>query len=360
MLYAVIVAGGQGTRLWPASRRNSPKQFRPFAGGETLLQRTYKRVCTIVPPENVLIGTNVEYKSEVLRQLPQFDEKNFVLEPVLRNTAAAVGLSAAVLAKRDPHATMINVWSDHYMKDEAEYRKQVLIAEQVVEQHPDYLLDIVAKPEYPATGFGYLKANGELGRVAGQVVYKSGGFVEKPDLPTATKYLESGDYYWNTAIFVWKVQTLLRMYKRYMPAMYDGLMQIQSAWGTPDQDKVVNEVFPRLEAISVDYAIFEKASTIALMPADFGWRDVGSWHAVHDILSKAEKGVVHKGKVRAIDTYNTLIFNENKDKLVAVVGMKDVVIVDTPDALLVMQKSQDQAVKDVIKAIETSGEMKLL
>lgn len=362
MLYAVIVAGGRGTRLWPASRTTSPKQVKPFVGDRTMLQRTYERVCQVVPPENVLVVTNVIYKDEIRLQLPNLSSGQFILEPEARNTAPAVGLAAAVLAKRDPEATMINVWSDHFIRHEDEYKNKILLADEILKNHPQYLIDIVAKPEYAATGYGYLEAGEELAQHNGVTVYKAARFVEKPDLETAQRYLASGKYFWNTAIFVWKAKTLLDMYGRYVPAMYEGIMEIQAAWDTPQQEKIMQEFFPTLDKISIDYAIFEKTPNIALIPADLGWRDVGSWQAVYDILVGVDtgKGVVQKGKVVALDTEDTLIFNENKDKLVAVVGLKDIVIVDTPDSLLVMKKSQDQDVKKIVEKIEQDGELEHL
>ncbi|MFH0905131.1 MAG: mannose-1-phosphate guanylyltransferase [bacterium] len=360
MLHAVIVAGGRGTRLWPVSRTSDPKQLRPFADGETLLRRTFERVRKIVPAERIWIETNAVYADEVLVQLPELDPARLILEPMGRNTAAAVGLGAVVLAKFDPDATMMNVWSDHYVKNEDEYQRQILNAEKALEQYPEYLIDVVARPEYPATGFGYLQSDGELTQIDGTTVYKSAGFVEKPDLATAEKYLAAGNYYWNTAMFIWKTDTLLKLYERFKPAMYLGLKQIQAAWGTADHERVINEVFPKLESVAIDYAIFEQAPNIALIPADMGWRDVGSWQAVYDVLSKAATGVSWKGRVSTIDTHDSLIFNENEGKLVAVVGMSDVVVVDTLDALLVMKKSKDQDIKKIVTELEDTGEVNYL
>lgn len=356
MLYAVIVAGGQGTRLWPASRRATPKQVRPFVGEKTMLQKTYERVSQIVPKEQILLVTNVKYKDEMKKQLPDITDEQMILEPVPRNTAPAVGLAAAVLAKRDKNAVMIQVWADHHIKNEDIYKEKILLAEKVLDAKPEYLIDIVAEPEYPATGYGYLEGGEKQGEI-----FKAKRFIEKPDLETAKKFMEAGNYYWNTAIFVWKVQTLLDMYKEYKPDMHAGLMELQDAWDTETQEKTMLEIFPRMESISIDYAILEKTSNIALIPANLGWKDVGSWQAIYEVLANGDKDeVVAKGKVIKIDTKNSLIFNENKDKLVAVVGMDDVVIVDTKDALLVMKKSQDQDVKKVIKELQETGELKHL
>jgi len=362
MLYAVIVAGGQGTRLWPISRKNNPKQLRPFDDEQTMLQKTYHRLRQLIPAENILIETNVIYKKEFFAQLPELKQEQFIAEPIPRNTAAAVGLAAVILAKRDPEAVMINAWADHFIRNEDEYRSKLKLAEKVIEKHPEYLVNIGPKPEYPATGFGYLETDGELDVIGGETVYQVIRFIEKPDLPTAEKYLAAGNYYWNTAIFVWKVSTLLALYRQHAPEMYEGLMKIQTAWGTPEQDQVLLSVFPHLESIAIDYAIFEKTDRIAMLPAEFGWRDVGSWQAVYDILTRVTEdgALVKKGKVQAIDTHDALIFSENKGKLIAVVGMTDVVVVDTPDALLVMRKSKDQDVRKIIKEMRERGEVEHL
>ena len=353
MLYAVIVAGGQGTRLWPVSRKNNPKQLRPFDDGATLLQKTYQRIRELLPAENIYLATNVAYKDEFLAQLPEVAEDHLILEPVGRNNAPAVGVATAVLAKEDPQAKIVNIWADHFIENEDEYRRKLLQAEKILDQHPEYLINIPVKPEYAATGLGWLEAGEQLMEVDGETVFKIVRFVEKPDLPTAEQYLAAGNYYWNTALFVWRADTLLSMYQQYQPQMYAGMMRIQQAWGTSDQDRVMNEVYPQFEKIAIDYAISEKTDKIAILPAELGWRDVGTWQAVHDILDRVERsGVVQKGRVQAIDTQDALIFNENEGKLVAVVGMEDVVVVDTPDALLVMKKSKDQDIKKLIEQMD--------
>jgi len=362
MLHAVIVAGGIGSRLWPVSRKNSPKQLQPFDDGETMLQKTYQRLRKLLPAEQIWIETNALYKEEFFQQLPELKQERLIAEPIGRNTAAAVGLAAAILAKQDPEAVMINAWADHFIRDEDDYRAKLRLAERVVQEYPEYLVDIAVAPEYPATGYGYLEAGDILTKIGAMPIYKAARFVEKPDLATAEQYLAAGNYFWNTAIFVWKVKTLLELYRRHLPEMYTGLMKIQVAWGTPEQDQVLLSVFPHLEAVAIDYAIFEKAGSIAVLPASFGWRDVGSWQAVYDILTKVETDstLVKKGKVRAIDTRDSLIFSENEGKLVAVVGMTDVVVVDTADALLVMRKSKDQDVRKIIEEMRARGEVEHL
>lgn len=346
-LYAVIFAGGLGSRLWPISRKRSPKQITPFLDNQTMLQRTYDLVKQIVPATNILVCTNVDYKSICLQQIPGLKEHQLIVEPMRRNTCAAVGLAAAVLNKFNPQAKMINVWSDHYIKNKEEYKEKMLLAVKSLDRYPDYLINVAIKPEYPAIGYGYLEA----GELLDDGMYRAKRFVEKPDLETAQQYLRAGNFYWNAAMFAWNVETLLGLYQKYMPEMHQELMKIQREWGTDKQEQTLNDIFPQLESISVDYAIFEKASKIALIPSDLGWKDIGSWNSIYEILAE-EEGVVKRGNVETVDTENALIFNENPDKLVTVVGMEDIVIVDTKDSLLVVKKSKDQDVKKLVKKLE--------
>ena len=347
-LYAVIFAGGLGSRLWPISRKRSPKQITPFLNNQTMLQRTYELVQQIVPATNILVCTNADYKAACLQQIPELKEQQLIVEPMRRNTCAAVGLAATVLNKLDPQAKMINVWSDHYIKNKNEYKEKMLLAVKSLDKYPDYLINVVIKPEYPAIGYGYLEA----GELLDDGMYEARRFVEKPDLETAQQYLQAGNFYWNAAMFAWNVKTLLNLYQQYMPEMYQELMKIQTAWNTDEQEQILNEVFPQLESISVDYAIFEKAPKIALIPADLGWRDIGSWNSIYEILTTEGDNIVKRGNVETVDTEDALIFNENPDKLVTVVGMEDIVIVDTKDSLLVVKKSKDQDIKKLVKRLE--------
>jgi mannose-1-phosphate guanylyltransferase len=361
MLYAVIVAGGQGTRLWPASRKTTPKQLSPFAGGESLLQRTYKRVAKLIPHERIYIETNSAYAEEFLKQIPELTPDRLILEPEAKNNGPAVGLAAAVLYKVNPEAVMVNVWSDHYYDDEDGYLKMVELAAAEADKYPDYLIGIQAIPTYPATGFGYLEAGEVLDQIGEHTLYQCKQFVEKPDLATAEQYLAAGNFYWNTASYVWRVSTVLDNFKKYAPDMYAGLMKMAEAWGTTDWTAVVAREFGLFPSIGFEYLISEKTDKMAFIPAKIGWKDVGSWQVVHEILAKgSDSDVVTKGKVITLEAENSLIFNENPGKLVAVVGVDDLVIVDTPDALLVMKKSQDQDVKKATAKIAEMGETEYL
>ena len=353
-LYSVIIAGGLGGRLWPSSRRAYPKQIKPLIDNETMLQANFARLSKIVALNNILVCTNVEYQDYCLQQLPDITKDQLVLEPVARNTAAAVGLSAAILVKKNPEAIMLNVWADSYISREDEYKDKVLLAVKLLKDLPEHLIVIPAEPLYPAIGYGYLQTGDVITQQDGINIYKVDKFVEKPDLETAKKYLADGNFYWNTGIFVCKAYDLLNLYKQYMPEMYLGLLAIQAAWGTEKQEMVMNEIFPKLESLQIDYAIFEKTNKLALIPANLGWSDIGSWQSIYDLIKhKSSSDMAIKGNVIEINSKNTLVFNEDNDKLVAVAGLNNIVVVNTKDAVLVIDKNSDQTVKDIISKIKT-------
>lgn len=359
MLYAVIVAGGQGTRLWPASRKSSPKQLTPFAGGESLIQRTYKRVSKIIPPERIYIETNMAYAEEFLEQIPELTSDRLILEPVAKSTAPAVGIAAAVIHKIDPEATMVNVWADHFYDDEDGYLKIIQNANELLKKYPDHLIDILGIPSYPSSAFDYFQVGEKVDEIDGLSFFKVKNFARKPDEETAKEYLEEREnhWYWNTANFVWRVDTLMKMFREYTPEMYDQLELIADTWGTPDWRHTMEMEFPKIQPETIDYAIFEKTKNIILIPAQIGWKDVGNWQIMHEMLAGIDgSNLVSRGKVITVEADNSLIFNENPGKLVAVVGVDDLVVVDTPDALLVMSKSRDQEIKKLITKISEVGE----
>lgn len=355
-LYPVIIAGGTGTRLWPVSRADDPKQVKPFVGDQTLLQKTYERVKQIVPDDNVWVETNERYGDMIKEQLQDLPDENYIFEPDKRNTAPAVGLAAAVLNKKDPDSIMLNVWSDHYFKKEGEYLNKVKQAAKILEEYPDYLIDIVAEPTYPATGYGYLEVDEEAKNEQGLELYFAEQFVEKPDLATAEKYMKSGNFYWNPAIFLWKTETLLNLFEKHQPEMYEKLMTLQEAYGTDEWQEKLEEIYPTFENISIDYAIFEKTEKILMLPAELGWKDVGSWQAIYDILKEGEDETVATGdQVIAVDSEDTLVYGGDGDRVVGLVGVDDIVVVDTEDALLVMKKSKDQDIKKLIEKVREEG-----
>lgn len=347
---ALIMAGGKGERFWPRSRVTLPKQFLSLTDdGKTMIQLTVERIRPLVELEDVYIATNKNYKELVKQQLPGLPEENILCEPVGRNTAPCIGLGAVHVAKKYDDAVMIVLPSDHLIKHNDIFAKTFTNACALAEEGEN-LVTVGITPNYPETGYGYIKydstaKNGES--------YPVQRFVEKPDLETAKSYLADGSYLWNSGMFIWRVSTILDCFKKYMPSTYDGLLKIKEAVGTPQEDTVLEKEFPNLESQSVDYGIMEKAENIYTLAGNFGWDDVGSWLAVGRIKQNDENGNVVNGNVVAVNTKNCVI--EGADKLIATVGLRDVVVVDTKDATLITTKENAGEIKQVLAKLRESG-----
>lgn len=347
---ALIMAGGKGERFWPRSRVTLPKQFLSLTDdGKTMIQLTVERISPIVDISDVYIATNENYRELVKQQLPGIPEENILCEPVGRNTAPCIGLGAVHVSKKYDDAVMIVLPSDHLIKNNEIFVETFNEACNMAEKG-DNLVTVGITPNYPETGYGYIKYDndGMCGN-ARPVVQ----FVEKPDLQKAQEYLLQGTYLWNSGMFVWKVSTILKCFDKYMEKTAKGLEVIKEAIGQPNQDDVLNEVFPQLESLSVDYGIMEKAENIYTIPGNFGWDDVGSWLAVGRIKENDKDGNVVNGNVVAIDTKNCVI--EGQEKLIAAVGLTDIVIVDTKDATLVATKESAGQIKQILAKLREDG-----
>ena len=347
---ALIMAGGKGERFWPRSRVTLPKQFLSLTDdGKTMIQLTVERISPIVDISDVYIATNENYRELVKQQLPGIPEENILCEPVGRNTAPCIGLGAVHVSKQYDDAVMIVLPSDHLIKNNEIFVETFNEACNMAEKG-DNLVTVGITPNYPETGYGYIKYDndGMCGN-ARPVVQ----FVEKPDLQKAQEYLLQGTYLWNSGMFVWKVSTILKCFDKYMEKTAKGLEVIKEAIGQPNQDDVLNEVFPQLESLSVDYGIMEKAENIYTIPGNFGWDDVGSWLAVGRIKENDKDGNVVNGNVVAIDTKNCVI--EGQEKLIAAVGLTDIVIVDTKDATLVAAKESAGQIKQILAKLREDG-----
>lgn len=347
---ALIMAGGKGERFWPRSRVTLPKQFLSLTDdGKTMIQLTVERISPIVDMSDVYIATNENYRELVKQQLPGIPEENILCEPVGRNTAPCIGLGAVHVSKKYDDAVMIVLPSDHLIKNNEIFVETFNEACNMAEKG-DNLVTVGITPNYPETGYGYIKYDndGMCGN-ARPVVQ----FVEKPNLQKAQEYLLQGTYLWNSGMFVWKVSTILKCFDKYMEKTAKGLEVIKEAIGQPNQDDVLNEVFPQLESLSVDYGIMEKAENIYTIPGNFGWDDVGSWLAVGRIKENDKDGNVVNGNVIAIDTKNCVI--EGQEKLIAAVGLTDIVIVDTKDATLVAAKESAGQIKQVLAKLREDG-----
>ncbi len=344
---ALIMAGGKGERFWPKSRQSLPKQFLSLTNdGLTMIQLTVKRILPVVAMEDIYIVTNRNYMDLVRTQLPEIPEENIILEPVGRNTAPCIGLGAMYISKKYDDALMIVLPSDHLVKD-MDMFLDVLSEGCAAAEAGENLVTIGITPTYPETGYGYIKymPDKKLGRA-----FSVEKFVEKPDKKTAEKYLASGDYLWNSGMFIWKVSTILERMETLIPGTYKGLISIRAVIGTPQERLTLKEVFPSLTSESVDYAIMERSDNIYIIPGDFGWDDVGSWLAVERINTPDANGNTVKGQVVLCDTENTII-QGSKDKLIAMIGLSDFIIVDTDDALLLCPRDRAGEIKQLLEKI---------
>ncbi len=349
------MAGGKGERFWPKSRAGCPKQFLSLtADGETMIQKTVKRLSPLVAPEDVYIVTNAAYMDLIAQQLPDLPAENVIAEPCARNTAPCVGLAAAVIEKKYGEAVMFVLPSDHLIHAEDMYIDTLRKAASAAEAGRN-LVTLGITPNYPETGYGYIKYVKGSGKDG---VYDVERFVEKPDLPTAKGYLKSGGYLWNSGMFIWKTSSILWNIEQFMPDLYEGLQPIAAAYGTAEFDAVLNEKFKDLPSESIDFGIMEKASDIYTIPGNFGWDDVGSWLALERINPLDNDGNMFSGDIVSVDTKNCTVCGGKRT--VAVLGLEDMVIVDTPDALLVCDKNSTQDIKKVLAALRDDNRTELL
>jgi mannose-1-phosphate guanylyltransferase len=356
----VIPAGGGGTRLWPRSRQATPKQFINILNDRTLLQETVDRVAPLAPPEYTFIITNIQHVAAVRKQLPGIPVTNIVGEPQGRESAPAIGLMAAIIEKRfGSSIVMAALPADHIVLDRESFRDLLGLASDVAQD--GYLVTLGIPPNCPETGFGYIQcgeaiAHGDEERP----VYKVRQFHEKPKKAVAEEYLASGGYYWNAGMFIATVGVWRELYRTFLPQMEAGFKTIVDADGSPDFDKVLEEVFPTLDKISLDYGIAEKSDRVAVVPADIGWNDIGSWRRLAEVLAseaREDMNVVF-GHHIGIETTGSLIYSPHR--LVATIGMEDIVVVDTPDATLICPKSRSEDVKLIIEALKERGATHLL
>ncbi len=358
-LAVVIPAGGSGTRLWPRSRQNSPKQLLDIVTpGRTMLQQTVDRVCPdMVSPEYVFVITNQAHVSQVCEQLADTPPGNIVGEPVGRDSAPAIGLMAAMLeAKLGSDAIMVVLSADHVILDPAAFREKLRAA--VTAAGDGYLVTLGIPPLRPDTGFGYIR-RGKLLVDGSTQVYEVEQFREKPDKATAESYVRSGSYYWNAGIFICTVAEWRSLYKKHVPEYEPVFSALVKAIGTPQQDNVFEQLFATMRRISVDFAVVEHAAKVAVVPAQVGWNDVGSWSRLAEILEELADvhGVISVGDHFGIDTRDSLIYSQ--EKTVTTIGIEGLIIIDTPDALLVARKDRAEEVKALVDRLKSEGKMTL-
>lgn len=359
MLHAVILAGGSGTRLWPLSRAGNPKFLHPLTGtAQTLLQATVTRAEAVSSPADTMVVTGVAHAAAVARQLPELPEANIIVEPSPRDSCAAIGLAAALIARRDPQGVMGSFASDHLVREPA--RLTEVLKEAVRGARQGFLMTVGITPTHPETGYGYL----ECGDVIDGPIRTVARFKEKPSLEVASEYLRSGGYLWNASMFVWRVDVFLGELRRQEPELHAGLTTIAAAWDS-DRDRVMGEIWPTLKKISVDYAVMEGAAAaglVATVPGDFGWTDVGDFHTLGEVLASDADGNVlvgeDKSDVLLSDTTGCVIVPQS-GRLIAGFGLRDIIIVDTPDAVLVCPRDRAQEVKKLVDELKDRGDHRI-
>jgi len=359
MLYAVIMAGGVGTRLWPLSRKSQPKQALTLIGSRTMLQHAVDRLDPLFPAERIYVVAN-EAIAEVLRpQVPALPAGNFILEPSGRDSAPAAGLAAIRLLDRDPDATMVVLAADHYIADAGQFRSVLAAGAEVAAGGTIVTLGI--RPTHPATGYGYIAAGEALTIIDGFRVYRSAGFTEKPNLATAIRFVEDGRYSWNSGMFIWRADRLMAEYRSQLPGLYASLVSIAAALGAPGEEEVLRAEWEGIRRVSIDYGIMERADDVAVMPVELGWSDIGSWASLLDTLGGGDAGNVFQTATVALDTTRTFIRSESGEgRLVAAIGLDDMIVVDTPDVLLICPRSRAEQVREIVKRLEAEGALNYL
>lgn len=352
-LYGVIMAGGRGTRFWPLSRERLPKQLVKLIGPQTLLQRTIERLKPLIPPERLLIVTGSNHARTIRDHCPELPRENVLVEPEGRNTAPCIGLAACEIARRENGAAMGVFPADHLITKEREFRRLLKGAASLLKARPEALVTFGMQPTHPATGYGYIKRGGEVAKAGGHPVYSVTAFVEKPDLPTARRYIKSPSYYWNGGIFLWRVETIRGAFETYMPELARGLEAIDRAIGRRNFARRLKEIYPALPAISIDYGIMERSEAALVIPCDVGWSDVGSWKSLTDVLDIDEEGNVSVGHHVGLETAGTVVFSPHQ--LVVTIGVEDLVVVVTKDAVLICPKDRDQDVRKVVDELQARG-----
>jgi mannose-1-phosphate guanylyltransferase len=356
MRYGVIMAGGSGTRLWPLSRSDQPKQFLKLVRGKSLLQLSYQRLRGLLQPEQIFVCTSAAQGPHVLENLPELPKDNLLGEPQPRDTANAIGFAAAVLAKRDPQAVCAVVTADHVIEPVNQFQASLKKAFDLTTERPDTLVTFGIVPTHGHTGLGYVH-RGEALPISG--AYRVQSFVEKPDKATADRYVESGRYYWNSGMFVWRCDTVLKELEIHLPESYFGLASISKAWGTPEQQAMLDAVYPTLPRISIDYAVMEPASHgkgkahVAVVEMPVQWLDVGSWPALAETMEVDDRNnAVAAESYVYLDSDDNVIVSQDPKHLISSIGITDMIIVHTKDVTLVCPKQEAQRVKELLAKVK--------
>jgi len=352
--YAVILAGGGGTRLWPKSRNDTPKQFLKLTGNRTMMQIAADRIHKILPWEKIIVVTNKIYVDDIKEQLPEIPEKNIICEPQKKDTALAMLVGSLYAKSLDPKAVIMNAASDHIVTDDAEFIKIMTQALEIATEN-DYLVTVGISPTEPNTSFGYIKAGEDLKKINhGRSLYKVTSFTEKPNLPTAIGYISTGKYFWNANMYVWSVSSILKAFKKHAPHLYNASKDLHKLSGKKFH-QALDGIYADAEKISIDYAISEKADNLVLIPGDFGWNDVGLWNVVYELGEKNNQGNVIINDDE--NTYTVTINSEHNlvhtnNRLVALLDVNEMIVIDTDEILLIAPKKKSNDIKKIVEKLE--------
>lgn len=353
--YAVILAGGGGTRLWPKSRQKLPKHLVKLIGKQTIIRQTFDRIVPLIPLERILVITRKEQAQLVKKELPEIPKENIIEEPISKNTALAMGVAASFVHARNPNAAIINLAADQTIEDEEKFRKVIASALDVASAR-DEIISIGIQPTFPHTGLGYIRVGEPVdsrGKGKDEVfVFKSKGFKEKPDLATAQSFLATKEYLWNANLYCWSTKTVLSAFESYAPEIYTRLKKILETLKTKkDPEEILEQVYQEADNVQIDTAISEKVPNLVVIPGDFGWSDVGDWKVVYDTLTKNDLGnVVLSDNSIQVGTKNCLI--EGNGRLIATVGLENIIIIDSDDAILICNKNATQDVKKIVEKLK--------
>ncbi len=358
--YAVIMAGGGGTRLWPLSRKKRPKQMLSLVEEQSLFQMAVGRLERVFSPDRVYIVTVQDQAAALQEQCPEIPPENYLLETMPRGTASVVGLAATALRERDPEAVMAVLTADHIIKNQALFNQILKSAYEVSQE--DYLVTLGIHPSYPATGYGYIHRGSSIGSFQDLQAFQVLNFTEKPAAAEAETMLNSGEYSWNSGMFFWRVEVIMDEIYRQMPSLASHLEVIANAWGTDDQMAVIQDVWPKIVPETIDYGIMENAERVAVIPAEgLEWSDVGSWDALYEILQGDSSGnILYGGELIALDSQGTLIYTAENPRTVVTIGTEDLIVVDTGDVLLVCPREYSQKVRDLVRRLEEENRSDLL